>query len=78
MSHQRMLTPGARRDAVAHICEEHDVSQRRARAILAVDRSSVRYRGVRPDDVLHPGAMRQVASERHRAGYRRIHVTLDR
>nr|CAI0334494.1 hypothetical protein SHINE37_110221 [Rhizobiaceae bacterium] len=35
-----MVKPGARRDAVAYVCEEHDVSQRRACAILAVDRST--------------------------------------
>lgn len=73
-----MVTAGARRDAVAHVCEEHDVSQRRACAILAVDRSSVRYRSVRPDDASIREAMRQVASERRRFGCRRIHVMLAR
>lgn len=54
------------------------MSQRRACAILAIDRSSVRYCSVRPNDASIREAMRQVASERRRFGYRRIHVMLDR
>ena len=45
-----MVTPDAKRDAVAHACLVHGVSQRRACEALAVDRSSVRYRSLRPDD----------------------------
>ena len=39
-----MVTPDAKRDAVAHACLVHGVSQRRACEALEVDRSSVRYR----------------------------------
>jgi len=35
-----MLTPAAKREAVAHACTEHGVSQRRACEVLAVDRST--------------------------------------
>jgi len=73
-----MVTPGAKRDAVAHVCEKHDVSQRRACEVLSVDRSSVRYQSVRPDDTPIREAMKKIASERRRFGYRRIHVMLDR
>jgi putative transposase len=73
-----MVTPDARRDAVAHLCAVHGVSQRRACDVLAVDRSSVRYRSVRPDDAAVISAMKQVAAERRRFGYRRIHVMLQR
>lgn len=73
-----MVTPDARRDAVAHICAEHGVSQRRACDVLGVDRSSVRYRSVRPDDAHLREAMRRIAAERRRFGYRRIHVMLQR
>lgn len=45
-----MVTPAARREAVAHLCEAHQVSQRQACAALGTDRSSVRYRSVRPDE----------------------------
>ena len=73
-----MVTPGAKLDAVAHVCEKHDVSQRRACEVLSVDRSSVRYQSVRPDDTPIREAMKKIASERRRFGYRRIHVMLDR
>lgn len=67
-----------RREAVAFACASHGVSQRRACQALAVDRSSVRYRSVRPDDAEARTAMKAVASERRRFGYRRIHVMLER
>jgi putative transposase len=73
-----MLTPAAKREAVAHACTEHGVSQRRACEVLAVDRSSVRYRSVRSDDASLREAMKMMASERRRFGYRRIHVMLQR
>lgn len=73
-----MVTPDVKREAVAHACTEHGVSQRRACEVLAVDRSSVRYRSVRPDDAGLREAMRMVAAERPRFGYRRIHVMLQR
>lgn len=73
-----MVTPGARRDAVAHACVEHGVSQRRACEVLAVDRSSVRYRSIREDDEPLREAMKAMAAERRRFGYRRIHIMLER
>lgn len=73
-----MVTPAARREAVAHLCKVHEVSQRRACSILDADRSSVRYRSVRPDDAELRKAMKAVAAERRRFGYRRVHVMLER
>ncbi|GHC81215.1 hypothetical protein GCM10010136_34590 [Limoniibacter endophyticus] len=73
-----MVTPDVKRDAVVHICAQHGVSQRRACEVLSFDRSSIRYRSVRPDDASIRDAMKKVASERRRFGYRRIHVMLDR
>jgi len=73
-----VVTPEAKREAVAHLCERHEVSQRRACDVLSVDRSSVRYRSVRPDDTELCAAIRGVASERRRFAYRRIHVMLRR
>ena len=62
---------------MAHVCTSHDVSQRRACSILGVDQSSVRYRSMRPDDADLRKAMKQVAAERRRFGYRRVHVMQD-
>lgn len=73
-----MVTPDAKRDAVAHACSEHAVSQRRACRVLAVDRSSIRYRSVKPDDSDLRDAIKTVAMERRRFGYRRIHIMLQR
>ena len=74
----KVVTPGAKREAVAHLCREHEVSQRRACSVLGVDRSSVRYCSVRPDDAKLRKAMKAVAAERRRFGYRRVHVMLER
>ena len=73
-----MVTPAAKRQAVAHLCNEHEVSQRRACSVLGVDRSSVRYQSVRADDAALRNAMKAVAAERRRFGYRRVHVMLQR
>lgn len=72
------MTPDAKREAVAHACEVHGVSQRRACKVLEIDRSSVRYTSVRPDDVDLRKAMRRISQERRRFGYRRIQVMLER
>lgn len=73
-----MVTPDAKRKAVAHACTVHAVSQHRACLALTIDRSTVRYTSTRPDDGLLREAMKVVAAERRRFGYRRIHIMLDR
>ena len=52
------------------------MSERRACNAIGVDRSSVRYRSVRPDDAALRTRMRELAAERRRFGYRRLHVLL--
>ncbi len=71
-----MVTPDARREAVAHTCEVHGVSQRRACSVLAVDRTTVRYRSCRGADAGQRSAMKQIAAGRRRFGYRRIPILL--
>jgi len=73
-----MVTPDAKRKAVVHACAVHGVSQRRACQALRIDRSTVRYASLRPDDAPLRKAMKAVAAERRRFGYRRIHIMLDR
>jgi hypothetical protein len=46
-------------------------------SVLQIDRSSVRYTSVRPDDTHLLAAMKKAAAERRRFGYRRIHVVLE-
>lgn len=73
-----MVTPDAKRNAVAHALVQHGISQRRACRVLSVDRSLIRYQAQRPDDSGLRAAMRDIARERRRFGYRRIHVLLER
>jgi putative transposase len=51
----------------------HEVSQRRACLVLNADRSSIRYRSVRPADDAIRKRLRELAGERRRFGYRRLH-----
>ena len=71
-----MVAPAAVRAAVAHVLREHDVSERRACSIVGADRSTIRYRSRRSDDALLRGRLRELATERRRFGYRRLHVLL--
>lgn len=73
---KKMVTPAAVREAVAHVLREHDVSERRACSIVGADRSTIRYRSRRNDDALLRGRLRELATERRRFGYRRLHVLL--
>jgi putative transposase len=73
-----MVTPAARREAVAHAIEGHGVSERRACRIICADRSTARYRSLRQDDAELRARLRQLAAERRRFGYRRLHILLRR
>ena len=70
------MTPAAKRTAVAHLVEGYEMSERRACRALDVDRSSMRYRSLRPADAALRARMRELAGERRRFGYRRLHVLL--
>jgi len=73
-----MVTPAARREAVAHAVASHGLSERRACRAIAADRTSVRYRSRRPDDAALRARLRILAHERRRFGYRRLFVLLRR
>ena len=72
------MTPDAKREAVGYLQAAYGVSERRAFSAMAVDRSTIRYESKRPDDTELRDQVRQIASERRRFGYRRIHVLLER
>ena len=63
---------------MAHLQEVFEVSQRRACAVLGVDRTMVRYVSRRPDDDTARERIRELASQRRRFGYRRLHWLLCR
>lgn len=71
-----MVTPAAKREAVAHLCSAFDMSERRACKIIGCVRMTVRYRSRRPDDAELRARLRALAHERRRFGYRRLHVLL--
>ena len=56
-----MVTPAARREAVAHLRSSFEVSERRACEALGADRTSVRYRSRRPDDAALRVRLRELA-----------------
>jgi putative transposase len=73
-----MVTPVARREAVAHLCQTYEASERRACQVIGADRTSIRYRSRKPDDGVVRGRLRELAAIRRRFGYRRLHLLLDR
>jgi putative transposase len=73
-----MVTPAARREAVARLRSAFEVSERRACAALGVDRTSVRYHRDRPDDAAVRARMRELAAIRRWFGYRRLLILMRR
>ena len=73
-----MVTPAAKREAIAHMRTRFEVSERRACSVIEVDRMMVRYRSTRSDDAGLRERLKALAQERRRFGYRRLHVLLRR
>jgi transposase InsO family protein len=71
-----MVGPVAKREAVAHLCNVLQMSERRACTLVAADRKMVRYRSRRPSDVELRTRLRDLANQRRRFGYRRLFVLL--
>jgi putative transposase len=72
-----MVTPADERDAVAHLQTRFEMSERRACRIAGCCRMTVRYQPCRKDGPLRE-RLCQLARERRRFGYRRLHVLLRR
>jgi putative transposase len=73
-----MVTPAAKREAVAHLQTALGMSERRACAVVGADRKSMRYRSRRADDGDLRSRLRELAQQRRRFGYRRLHILLRR
>ena len=54
------------------------MSERRACRVIDADRKSVRYRSTRDDDADLREKLRELANQRRRFGYRRLHILLRR
>ena len=73
-----MVGPAAKREAVAHLRTQFEMSERQATALVGADRTMIRYKSRRPDDAALRARLRDLAHPRHRFGYRRLHVLLRR
>jgi putative transposase len=73
-----VVTPAARREAARYLRQAYEVSERRTCPVIGIDRTSVRYHGVRPTDDALRERLKALAEERRRFGYRRLHVLLRR
>jgi putative transposase len=73
-----MMTPAVRRQAVEHVVAAHEVSERRACRVLAVNRSSIQYRNRSAENGSVLARLRALASAKPRYGYRRLHQLLRR
>jgi putative transposase len=69
-----MVGPVAKREAVAHLRNVLQMSERRACLLVAADRKTVRYRSRRPPDVELRTRLRDLANRRRRFGYRRLFI----
>ncbi len=58
--------------------EEKSYSQRRACGLVGLEPKTFRYVSTRPDDAGLRGRLKELASERRRFGYRRLHILLKR
>ncbi|WP_141245918.1 IS3 family transposase, partial [Mesorhizobium sp. WSM3862] len=75
---KEMVTPAAKRKAVAYLKEGFGMSERRACKAIGCCRMTVRYETSRPDDREIRERMKAIAQERRRFGYRRLLVMLRR
>jgi len=73
-----MVGPVAKREAVACLKEQFQMSERRACEVIAADRKMVRYQSRRPPETELRARMRELANERRRFGYRRLFIMLRR
>jgi hypothetical protein len=59
-----MVGLAAKRDAVAHLCGVLEMSDRRARSLVATDRKMIRYRSRRPPDTVLRARLHELANRR--------------
>lgn len=71
-----MVGPAAKREAVSHLRNVLQMSERRACSLVSADRKMIRYRSRRPPDVELRGRLRDLANQRRRFGYRRLFILL--
>ena len=73
-----MVGPQAEREAVRVVREKVRLSERHACGLIGMHRGSWRYRPRERDDAALRTRLRELAGERPRFGYRRLHILLGR
>ncbi len=73
-----MVAPAAQREAVAHLQQVYEMSERRACQVIGCCHMTIRYASRRCDDATLRERLKAMAAERRRFGYRRLHVLLRR
>ena len=73
-----MVSPQARREAVGVLMSEHGFKVTRACGLIQISRSLYRYVSRRPDCAALVKRIGEVAAQKRRYGYRRIHTCLKR
>jgi putative transposase len=71
-----MVRPAAKREAVTHLRNVLQMSERRACTLVAADRKMIRYRSKRPPETELRARLRDLANQRRRFGYRRLFILL--
>lgn len=73
------MTPQAKREAVAVMQEKSEISERRAYLLVGLSRTVLHYQSkVQPENEQLQARMVELACERRRFGYRRLHALLRR
>src|SRR5439155_10625617 len=75
---KKLVRPTTLRQAVVYLRERWELSERRACRVVAANRSSIRREPRGHDDEPLRQRLRELAEERRRFGYRRLHVFLRR
>ena len=73
-----MVSPQSRREAVGHLKMDWQFSERRACGLMKLSTSVLRYEKKADSNVRLGHRIREIAYQRRRFGYRRIHALLER
>ena len=73
-----MVSPQAKRTAVTHLMTAHQMGVTRACGLIGISRSLYRYQARRPEDSELRERLHELAAQKRRYGYRRLHVLLRR
>jgi len=73
-----VVSPQTKREVVAHAMQTHDIGITRVCGLVNISRSLYAYQAKRPDDSKLKLRLSELAGQKRRYGYRRLHVLLRR